>query len=120
MLRRAVWARGRQEARPHVRGVAKADSLRLGILHLRCVESTHVPVTAWHTSCRSVPLPRAVPFILCEDSLRRPSSLLVALKFLRRGHAKTPLAFRQVIIPRVALMPFHYAAAVLVKQPVTS
>ena len=96
------------------------DSLHLGILHLRCVRSTRVPVTAWHTSCRSVPLPRAVPIILCEDFLRRPSSLLVALKFLRRGRAKTLLAFRRVIVPRVTSMPFHYAAAVLVKQPVTS
>jgi hypothetical protein len=61
-----------------------------------------------------------VPIILCEDFLRRPSSLLVALKFLRRGRAKTLPAFRRVIVPRVTSMPFHYAAAVLVKQPVTS
>jgi hypothetical protein len=57
-------------------------SLRLGGLHPRRVWSTRVHVVAWHTSCRSAPLPRVMPIILCEGFLRRPFSLLVALSFV--------------------------------------
>jgi hypothetical protein len=92
------------------------DSLHLGKLHLRRVQSTHGRVISWHTFCRSAPLPRVVPIILYEGFLRRPFSPLAALRFLGQGRAGTLPAFRRVITPPVTFMPFHYGVAAPVRQ----
>ena len=96
------------------------DSLHLGKLHFRRVMSTRACVIPWHTSCRFVSLPRAVPVILYEGSLHRPLSPIVTLGFFGRGCAEILPTFRQVTIPLVTFMPSRYEVAAPVKQPMTS